>query len=165
MFVLSLAAAVAAAPLQAQGNTGAQTVPNANAQNQPANDLPIVLAQMKANKKALVAQNMPLTQGQADAFWPVYDAYQADLGKLTDRSIALITNYANNYTSMGDTVAANLTNAMVQIEQDRVGLMRSYLPRFQKVLPPKLVARYYQIENKLRAALMYSLAADIPLVQ
>jgi hypothetical protein len=160
MFMLSLMAAVAAAPLQAQGNTGAQTV-----KDQPANDLPIVLAQLKANKKALVAQNMPLTQGQADAFWPVYDAYQADLGKLTDRSIALITNYANNYNSMSDTVASNLTTAMVQIEQDRVQLMRSYLPKFQKALPPKLVARYYQIENKLRAALMYSLAADIPLVQ
>jgi hypothetical protein len=62
-------------------------------------------------------------------------------------------------------VASNLTTAMVQIEQDRVQLMRSYLPKFQKALPPKLVARYYQIENKLRAALMYSLATDIPLVQ
>jgi hypothetical protein len=165
MFVLALAATVAAAPLQAQGNTGAQTVPNANAQDQPANDLPIVLAQMKADKKSLVAQNMPLTQGQADAFWPVYDAYQADLGALTDRTIALINNYATNYNTMTDDVAGSLATSMVQIEQDRVQLMRSYLPKFQKVLPPKLVARYYQIENKLRAALMYSLAADIPLVQ
>jgi hypothetical protein len=32
------------------------------------------------------------------------------------------------------------------------------------VLPPKKVARYFQIENKIRAALKYELAGEIPLV-
>jgi hypothetical protein len=33
------------------------------------------------------------------------------------------------------------------------------------VLPSKKVARYLQIENKIRAALRYDLAVEIPLVQ
>jgi hypothetical protein len=153
------------APLAAQNPSTAQTVPSADSMNQPANDLAINLAAIKANKKALVASNMPLTQGQADAFWPVYDAYQADLGAINDRTMALINNYASNYNAMTEQVASQLTTGMIQIEQDRVNLMKSYLPRFQKVLPAKLVARYYQIENKIRAAVVYAMADQIPLVQ
>jgi len=165
LFVLSLAAAAMTAPLQAQGNPGAQSVPSADSMNQPANDLPITLAAIKANKKALVASNMPMTQAQADAFWPVYDAYQSDLGAINNRTMDLINNYASNYNAMTEQVASQLTTSMIQIEQDRVNLMKSYLPQFQKVLPAKLVARYYQIENKVRAAVVYALADQIPLVQ
>lgn len=152
------------APLAAQTPSTAQTVPSADSMNQPANDLAINLAAIKANKKALVANNMPLTQAQADAFWPVYDAYQADLSAINDRTMALISNYASNYNAMTEQVASQLTTGMIQIEQDRVNLMKSYLPQFQKVLPAKLVARYYQIENKIRAAIVYSLSDQIPLV-
>lgn len=154
-----------AAPLAAQNPPPAQKVPSADSMNQPANDLAINLAAIKANKKALVANNMPLTQAQADAFWPVYDAYQSDLGAINDRTMTLINNYAANYNAMTEQVASQLTTGLVQIEQDRVNLMKSYLPQFQKVLPAKLVARYYQIENKIRAAVVYALADQIPLVQ
>jgi len=164
LFALPLAVLAFAMPLQAQGNTGAQTVPSADSMNQPANDLAINLAAIKANKKALVANNMPLTQAQADAFWPVYDAYQSDLAAINNRTMDLINNYASNYNAMTEQVASQLTTGMIQIEQDRVNLMKSYLPQFQKVLPAKLVARYYQIENKIRAAIVYSLADQIPLV-
>jgi hypothetical protein len=33
------------------------------------------------------------------------------------------------------------------------------------VLPPKKVARYLQIENKIRAVVKYELAGAVPLVQ
>jgi hypothetical protein len=78
--------------------------------------------------------------------------------------MALINNYASNYNAMTEQVASQLTTGMIQIEQDRVNLMKSYLPKFQKVLPAKLVARYYQIENKIRAAVVYALSDQIPLV-
>jgi hypothetical protein len=45
------------------------------------------------------------------------------------------------------------------------GLQASYVPKLSKVLPPKKVARYLQIENKIRAAVKYDLAAEIPLVE
>jgi len=32
-------------------------------------------------------------------------------------------------------------------------------------LPPKKVARYLQIENKIRAVIKYDLASTVPLVQ
>jgi hypothetical protein len=44
-------------------------------------------------------------------------------------------------------------------------LHQAYLPKFRKVLPEVKVARYYQIENKIRAALMYELGSNIPLMK
>ena len=44
-------------------------------------------------------------------------------------------------------------------------VLTKYVPRFQSVLPPRKVARFYQVENKLRALLSYDLARDIPLLK
>ena len=44
-------------------------------------------------------------------------------------------------------------------------ILTGYLPRFQKVLPPKKVAKLYQIENKARALVNYELARGIPLAK
>jgi len=42
-----------------------------------------ILAQkLKADKKLLVAQTVGVTDEEGKAFWPIYDAYQADLQKI-----------------------------------------------------------------------------------
>ena len=46
-----------------------------------------------------------------------------------------------------------------------MALLNAYLPRFKKVLPPRKVARLYQVENKARALVNYDLARGIPLVK
>ena len=39
------------------------------------------------------------------------------------------------------------------------------MPKLEKVIPGMKVARYMQIENKIRAVIRYELAASIPLVE
>ena len=135
------------------------------AQDKPADNNQLVLEKIKADKKLLVAENMQLTESEAKAFWPVYESYQRDLGKINDRLIKLIDNYAASYHTMTDAAANKLVDEAVAIESDRTKLAQSYLPKFKKVLPPTKVARYYQIENKVRAVVNYELAAGIPLVK
>ena len=135
------------------------------AQDKPADNKAVVLEKAKADKKLLVAENMQLTEGEAKAFWPVYESYQRDLGKINDRLVKLIDDYAASYQTMTDAAANKLVDEAVAIESDRTKLAQSYLPKFKKVLPATKVARYYQIENKIRAVLNYELAEKIPLVQ
>jgi hypothetical protein len=54
---------------------------------------------------------------------------------------------------------------LVAIEQAEAGLKTSYVPKLSKVLPMKKVARYLQVENKVRALVKYDLAGQIPLVR
>jgi len=134
------------------------------AQDKPADMMQIVREKIKADKKLLIAENMQLTESQAKAFWPVYEDYQKELGKLGSRVVKMIEGYAANYETMTDAAAKKMLNDYMETEKDRLKLMQSYLPKFGKVLPDKKVARYFQIENKIRAVVNYELAKIIPLV-
>jgi hypothetical protein len=46
-----------------------------------------------------------------------------------------------------------------------VKLKRTFIPKFSKALPGRKLARYMQLENKIRALVKYELAAEIPLAQ
>ena len=138
---------------------------SALAQDQPADNMEIVKEKMRTDKKLLIATNMQLTESEAKAFWPVYDAYQAELGKLVDRETKLIEKFAANYETMSDDTAKNLLDEALSIDSKHQKLLQSYLAKFRGVLPDTKVARYYQIESKIDAALQYELAKAIPLVK
>jgi len=137
----------------------------AMAQDQQADTMRLVRDKIRADKKLLIAENLPLTAAEAKAFWPVYDRYQQELSALNDRMIKLIKEYATNYEAMSDQTAKRLMDEYLAIESARLKICQAYVPRFRKVLREKLVVRYYQLENKVQAAVGYELAAEIPLVK
>ena len=149
--VLVAAAAVLALPAAAQTSS----------------DMQILAEKIKADKKLVVAANMQLTEDEAKGFWPVYEAYQKDLAGINRRLGGTIKNYAAAYRKgeVSDETAKKLINEAIAIEDAEVKLKRSYVPRLEKVLPGVKVARYIQIENKIRAIVRYELAAQIPLVK
>jgi len=134
---------------------------------QTASDMQILAQKIKADKKLVVAANMQLTEAEAKGFWPVYDAYQKDLQGINQRVGGAIKNYAAAYNKgpVSDETAKKLINEAIAIEDAEVKLKASYVPRLEKVIPGMKVARYIQIENKIRAIIKYELAANIPLVQ
>jgi polyhydroxyalkanoate synthesis regulator phasin len=125
----------------------------------------IVREKIRADKKLVVAEAMGMTEPEAKAFWPVYEAYQRDLAKINDRTIKLIDDYAENYGTMSDQAAKKLMDEYMAIETERLNIRQSYLPRFRQVLSEMKVLRYYQLENKIQAVVNYELAASIPLVR
>ncbi len=137
----------------------------AMAQDKPADNMKLVIDKIRADKKLFVAENMQLTQSEAKGFWPVYEKYQDELFLLRMRTAKLIADYADNYTKMTDATATKLLDEYMAIEGLGPKLRQAYLPKFRKVLPPMKVVRYYQIENKIQAALMYELGRKIPLVK
>jgi hypothetical protein len=135
------------------------------AQDQQADTMQMVRDKIRADKKLLIGENLPLTSAEAKAFWPVYDRYQRELSALNDRMIKLIKEYANNYQTMSDQTAKKLMDEYLAIDAARQKIRQAYVPRFRKVLRERQVARYYQLENKIQAAVSYDLAAEIPLVK
>jgi len=146
------------------GMAMAMVVP-AMSQEKPADNMQIVLEKIRADKKLLVAENMQLTEAEAKAFWPVYDQYQDELFLLRMRTAKLIKDYADASEKMSNDTARKLLDELMIIEALGPKLRQTYLPKFRKVLPETKVVRYYQIENKINAALMYELAANIPLLK
>ena len=137
---------------------------NPPARSTEADSMNAVRDRVRADKRRLVAENMRLTQAEAAVFWPVYDEFQTDLGRLADRGMKLIEFYAANIRSMTDTAANRMIEEHVALERDRAALLETYRPRLGSVLPPIKVALYYQIENKVRAIVNWELAKGIPLM-
>jgi hypothetical protein len=130
-------------------------------------DMQILLAKIKADKKLLVAANMDLTEAEATKFWPVYDQYQAELGKLNGRIATVIDQYgmALKDKSMTDKKARWMIDEMVSIDQDEAAMKKSFVPKLYQALPVIKAARYLQIEGKIRAAIRYELASAVPLMK
>ena len=134
--------------------------------DKPADNMQILRDKIKADKKLVVAANMELTESEAKGFWPVYDAYQKDLQAINKRMAEMMKSYADawNTKSMDNEKAKKLTSDFLAIQADEVKQMQSYVPKLDKVLPATKVARYLQIENKIRAIIKYELAGEVPLV-
>jgi hypothetical protein len=120
---------------------------------------------IRADKKLIVAQALQLTDGEAKAFWPVYGSYQSDMITHYNRVGNLLAEFAAAQPAMTDTVATKLLNEFLTLQGDHVTILKRYVPRFEKVLPAKKVALFYQVENKIRALLDYQLAREIPLLK
>ena len=135
------------------------------AEDPPADNWNILRDKLKADKKLVVAENLELTQGEADAFWPVYNAYQAELDKLNERIKKAVLLYADawNNANVTDETARYLVGEMLAIDEAELQLKKALVPKVQQVLPPLKAMRYLQIENKVRTIARYDLMEIVPL--
>lgn len=124
-----------------------------------------LIAQLQADKRAVVLKAMALDDAQVAAFAPIYDAYQADRKKLMERGINLLDSYASNYDSMTDDAAKGMLKEWLKIKDDEDALTEQYVKKLDKVLPTTKVLRFVQIENKLNTLLSLPGIQAIPLAQ
>ena len=138
-----------------------------SAQQGGTTNMDILRDKLKSDKKLIVADNMKLSDSEGKAFWPVYDAYQKDLEALNTRIVKMIEDYAEAYNQgrISNETARDLLSRSLAIDHDEVNLRKTYVSKMQKVLPDAKVARWLQIENKIRAAVRYELASSIPLAE
>lgn len=121
---------------------------------------------LRADKKAVVAANMQLTDAEAKVFWPIYDAYQNDLKAINARVRSAILTYSEAYKAgpISDATAKKLLDDSIAIDESETKLRKDYAAKLTRVLPAAKAVRYLQIENKIRAVIRYELADGIPLV-
>ena len=141
----------------------------AYAQESEAMTMEILKEKVKADKKLIVATNMDLTDAEAKGFWPMYESYQKELDQINQRVGATIKAYADAHNAgkgmIPNDTAKKLIKEAIAADEAEVKLRQSYSTKLEKVLPATKVARYLQIENKIRAILKYELAQAIPLAQ
>jgi hypothetical protein len=114
---------------------------------------------VRSQKKQIIAENLDLSDAESEKFWPIYDRYAADLSKIYNTKIALLNDYAENYSSMTGEQAESYIRKRAEVEQSIMQLRVSYIPEFRKVLSGRETALFYQLDWRL------GLAIDVELVQ
>ena len=57
-----------------------------------------------------------------------------------------------------------ITNMWLSQRMAEQKLREAYFPKFSRVLPPKKVARYFQIEHRMDLLVQLAVAQEIPLM-
>ena len=148
------------APAFAQDNSQATVTPTALD-----NDILLLRKDIRSQKKQVIAANLPLTDAEAQKFWPVYDEFTEQLVMINNDKYALIKEYAQNYGNMTDAQADNWTQRLLAVDANAAALRQKYWSKFSAVLPAKKTALYEQVERRAQLLIDLQLSAQIPLVQ
>jgi Spy/CpxP family protein refolding chaperone len=128
-------------------------------------DIQLLRKDLRSERKQIVAANVPLTDTQAQKFWPVYEDYTAEMMKINDTKVAVIKDYAANYQSLADAQAENLIKKWAEADKALIDLRIKYIPIFEKVLPGKTAARFFQVDRRISTMLDLQVASEVPLVE
>jgi hypothetical protein len=120
---------------------------------------------IRSERKKIVAANLPLTEAEAVKFWPAYDRYVVEHSKIYDTRYALIKQYAQSYSTMTDEQASSFIKGWTTTEEQMAALRLKWMPEFEKVIPPKKTAMFYQIDRRLGYMVELQLSSQIPLVK
>jgi Spy/CpxP family protein refolding chaperone len=151
--------------LLASAGLAQQSVSPASGQTASDDDIKMLRADLRSDKKQIIAQNMQLTDTQAEKFWPVYDAYSKELAKLGDERQAIIQSYAKNFNTLTDAQADDLVKRMLAVDASAATTREQWAPKFRKVLTAKQTALFLQLDRRISLLIEIQVASIIPLVK
>ena len=125
----------------------------------------VTRAEIQAERRAIVEATMKLDDPQARIFWPLYQAYRDEVAPVNERFFELVDEYTAAYETLTDAQASDMLDRWLDIEHRALEVRQKWVHRFRKALPPRVVARYFQLDNKLDAVIREELARVIPLAR
>ncbi|PWT88892.1 MAG: hypothetical protein C5B55_12295 [Blastocatellia bacterium] len=127
-------------------------------------DVALLRRNLRAEKKQLIALNLTLTEVEATKFWPVYDQYALEMGKLNDEFDGLIKNYAANQKTLTDEQADKMIRRWAEIQVQLTQTRQKYIPIVEKVISPRKASLFFQIDRRLYALMDLQISSQLPLL-
>ena len=127
-------------------------------------DIEMLRADLRAQRKQIMAQNLTLTADEATKFWPIFDQYRQAAIKPNDERWAVIKDYAANYNTMTDAQAQDYIERANAVDEQLLALRMRYVPMFEKVISAKKTALCYQIDRRIDLLINLQLSSVIPMV-
>lgn len=118
---------------------------------------------LRDQKREIIRQTMPLTDDEARAFWPIYDQYEEAVRKNNDKRLAIVADYLKYKSDMPAGKAAELINRVMEAQNEKHELKRSYVKELGTVLTGRQALRLLLMENKMDLQIDAEIAAQIPL--
>ena len=124
---------------------------------------PLARGDIRVQKVAIVAEVMQFTDEDGKVFWPIYREYDAEMSKLGDERVAMIAEYAANFTNMTDPVADRLAAKAIDLESRRRAAVARCYERVKQATSPKTALRFLQVEHQLQLIIDLQIAASLPI--
>ena len=115
-------------------------------------------------KRQIVTDFMKLDEATAAKFFPIYDKYSEEMKKLGAERIAIISEYASNYTTMTDVKADELIMRLLKNNEAIDKLMIKYYHMVKKEIGGMRAAQFLQLELYLQTAIRSEIQNNIPFI-
>jgi hypothetical protein len=125
----------------------------------------LLRSDVRAQKVAIITEVMHFSEAEDAAFWPIYREYDVEMAKLGDERVALIAEYASNYSTLTDAIAEKLASKALDLEARRQALKSKYFDRFKAALSPRTALRFLQVEHQLLLLIDLQISASLPIVK
>ena len=165
VLMLLLSSRFLSAQESSQATSTQSQASSGQSQGNPDQDIELLSKDIRSQKKQVIAANMNLTDKEAEQFWPIYDQYTNELVAINNKKYAAIKQYAQNYDTLSDAQALDLTKQALQVDQDVAQLRMKYIPIFGKAISGKKTALFFQLDRRLVMLIDIQLSSAIPLVQ
>src|SRR5689334_25426722 len=86
----------------------------------------LMRSDVRSEKIAILTEVMGFTEAEDAIFWPIYREYNAEMAKLGDERMALIADYAKEYSALTDAAADRLATKALDLEARRQATKTKY---------------------------------------
>ena len=125
----------------------------------------LLRSDVRAQKVAILTEVMGFTEAEDKAFWPIYREYDLEMAKLGDERVAMIAEYASNYSKLTDAIAEKLASKALDLEARRQAAKAKCYDRLKVALSPRTALRFLQVEHQLLLVIDLQISALLPVVQ
>jgi hypothetical protein len=126
-------------------------------------DIALLRQDLRAKKLQVIGENMPLSDAEAEKFWPIYNHYVKDLQEVNNQKYALLKQYAEMWATMSDQDALIYVRHWLETDTKAQELRLKYVPTVSQVLPGKKAATFFQLDRRLNMIIDLQLFSQIPL--
>lgn len=108
-------------------------------------------------KIGFITRELQLTPDEAKAFWPIYNAMEAELKKANRdpmREGLKTVRGEGGIDNLSDAQARELLAEIDKVGAEREAIRRTYQKEFLKVLPPQKVLKLHVAERKFKQEVM-----------
>lgn len=116
-------------------------------------------------RRNLVDQSLKVDPEKAAKFWPLYEKYQKELDKFRHARLELLSSMGENYDNMSESDASLIMEQRLKIERGRMELLERTMKEMSLILSKRELARFLQIELKIKAFIDAGIEEEIPILQ
>lgn len=167
LVVLALSAVISRAQVSTsptQADEPPASPSGADASNNMRAHVKLLLSHVRQRKAEVMAETMQLNAADAAKFWPIYNEYDAELGKLSDLEVANIAEYSRTYTQMTNDKADELIQSALADRRQQSELLEKYYDRVKVQLGAITAARFIQVEDQLLLITNLQVDSSLPIV-
>jgi hypothetical protein len=123
----------------------------------------LLRSDVRAEKIAILTEMMGFTEAEDAVFWPIYREYNVEMAKLGDERMALIADYAKEYSTLTDANADRLATRALDLEARRQATKAKYYEKVKAALSPRTALRFLQVEHQLLLLIDLQVSASLPI--